>query len=65
MVESIGRRGYIRRALLRRTTVARPDQLGISENTINFHVKNIVGKLHANDRTHAVTIATRRELRPN
>ena len=41
------------------------DQLGISENTINFHIKNIVGKLHANDRTHAVTIATRRGLLPN
>jgi DNA-binding NarL/FixJ family response regulator len=38
------------------------DQLAISENTVNFHVKNIVGKLGANDRTHAVTIAVRRGL---
>lgn len=38
------------------------DRLAISENTVNFHIKNIVGKLHANDRTHAVTIATRRGL---
>jgi DNA-binding NarL/FixJ family response regulator len=40
------------------------DQLSISENTVNFHVKNIVDKLGANDRTHAVTIATRRGLLP-
>ncbi|HEX3252741.1 MAG TPA: response regulator transcription factor [Pyrinomonadaceae bacterium] len=38
------------------------DQLSISENTVNFHIKNIVDKLGANDRTHAVTIATRRGL---
>jgi DNA-binding NarL/FixJ family response regulator len=40
-------------------------QLAISENTINFHIKNIVDKLGANDRTHAVTIATRRGLLPS
>ena len=38
------------------------DQLSISENTVNFHIKNIVDKLGANDRTHAVTIAVRRGL---
>jgi DNA-binding NarL/FixJ family response regulator len=38
------------------------DQLSISENTVNFHIKNIVVKLGANDRTHAVTIAVRRGL---
>ena len=38
------------------------DQLSISEATVNFHIKNIVGKLQANDRTHAVTIALRRGL---
>ncbi len=38
------------------------DQLSISENTVNFHIKNIVDKLGANDRTHAVTIAARRGL---
>jgi DNA-binding NarL/FixJ family response regulator len=38
------------------------DQLFISENTVNFHIKNIVDKLGANDRTHAVTIAVRRGL---
>ncbi|QNI31655.1 response regulator transcription factor [Alloacidobacterium dinghuense] len=36
------------------------DRLAISENTVNFHVKNVMMKLGANDRTHAVTIAQRR-----
>ncbi len=38
------------------------DQLTISENTVNFHIKNLMGKLRANDRTHAVTIALRRGM---
>jgi DNA-binding NarL/FixJ family response regulator len=38
------------------------DRLGITEATINFHIKNLVDKLGANDRTHAVTIAVRRGL---
>jgi DNA-binding NarL/FixJ family response regulator len=37
-------------------------QLAIAETTVNFHIKNLVGKLQANDRTHAVTIAVRRGL---
>jgi DNA-binding NarL/FixJ family response regulator len=40
------------------------DRLSISENTVNFHIKNLVDKLGANDRTHAVTIALRRGLLP-
>jgi DNA-binding NarL/FixJ family response regulator len=36
------------------------DQLAIAETTVNFHIKNLVDKLDANDRTHAVTIALRR-----
>jgi DNA-binding NarL/FixJ family response regulator len=40
------------------------DRLSISENTVNFHIKNIVDKLRANDRTHAVMIAVRRGLLP-
>ena len=40
------------------------DQLSISENTVNFHIKNLVEKLGARDRTHAVTIAIRRGLLP-
>lgn len=40
------------------------DHLAVAETTVNFHIKNIVGKLGANDRTHAVTIAVRRGLLP-
>lgn len=39
-------------------------RLSISETTVNFHVRNLVQKLGANDRTHAVTIAIRRGLLP-
>jgi DNA-binding NarL/FixJ family response regulator len=38
------------------------DRLGIAETTVNFHIKNLVDKLGANDRAHAVTIAVRRGL---
>ena len=38
------------------------DQLSISENTVNFHIKNLMDKLQANDRTHAVTIGLRRGM---
>jgi DNA-binding NarL/FixJ family response regulator len=38
------------------------DELTIAETTVNFHIKNIVEKLQANDRTHAVTIALRRGI---
>lgn len=40
------------------------DKLGISETTVNFHIKNIVEKLQARDRTHALVIALRRGLLP-
>jgi DNA-binding NarL/FixJ family response regulator len=36
------------------------DKLAISEDTVKAHVKSILSKLAANDRTHAVTIAMRR-----
>jgi DNA-binding NarL/FixJ family response regulator len=36
--------------------------LSIAETTVNFHIRNLVGKLQANDRTHAVIIAIRRGL---
>jgi DNA-binding NarL/FixJ family response regulator len=36
------------------------DQLSITEDTVKGHVKNILSKLDANDRTHAVTIALKR-----
>jgi DNA-binding NarL/FixJ family response regulator len=38
------------------------DLLAIAETTVNFHIKNLVDKLGANDRTHAVAIALRRGL---
>jgi len=38
------------------------DRLGIAETTVNFHIKNLVDKLGANDRTHAVTVAVKRGL---
>ena len=38
------------------------DELAIAETTVNFHIKNLVDKLQANDRTHAVTLAVRRGL---
>jgi DNA-binding NarL/FixJ family response regulator len=40
------------------------DVLNIAETTVTFHIKNLVKKLKANDRTHAVTIAFRRGLIP-
>jgi len=36
--------------------------LDIAETTVNFHIRNLMDKLQANDRTHAVTIALRRGL---
>lgn len=36
--------------------------LEISETTVNFHIRNLVDKLQANDRAHAVMIALRRGL---
>jgi DNA-binding NarL/FixJ family response regulator len=35
-------------------------QLNVSEATIKGHMKSILSKLGANDRTHAVTIAMKR-----
>jgi len=37
-------------------------QLGLSEETTKAHVKNIIAKLQAYDRTHAVTVALRRGI---
>ena len=38
------------------------DQLSISEETVKTHVTNILSKLGANDRTHAVTTALKRGI---
>jgi DNA-binding NarL/FixJ family response regulator len=37
-------------------------RLSITEETVKGHVKNILAKLRANDRTHAVTIALKRGI---
>lgn len=37
-------------------------QLSITEETVKAHVKNILSKLNANGRTHAVTIAIKRGI---
>jgi len=38
------------------------DKLGITEDTVKARVKNILSKLGAHDRTHAVTIALKRGI---
>jgi DNA-binding NarL/FixJ family response regulator len=38
------------------------DRLELSEDTVKGHVKNILSKLGANDRTHAVTIGIKRGI---
>ena len=37
-------------------------QLSLTEETVKGHVKNILAKLDANDRTHAVTIGLKRGI---
>jgi DNA-binding NarL/FixJ family response regulator len=37
-------------------------ELGVSEETVKGHMSNILAKLNANDRTHAVTIALKRGI---
>lgn len=36
------------------------DRLGITEETVKTHMRSVLSKLSANDRTHAVTIALKR-----
>jgi DNA-binding NarL/FixJ family response regulator len=38
------------------------NRLSITEETVKFHVRNILSKLGASDRTHAVTIALKRGI---
>jgi DNA-binding NarL/FixJ family response regulator len=37
-------------------------QLGLTEETVKSHLKNVLAKLGANDRTHAVTIGLKRGI---
>jgi DNA-binding NarL/FixJ family response regulator len=45
-----------------RSNKAAADELRISEETVKTHMKSILAKLAATDRTHAVTIATKRGI---
>ena len=38
------------------------DHLNLSEETVKAHMRNILSKLGANDRTHALTIALKRGI---
>jgi DNA-binding NarL/FixJ family response regulator len=38
------------------------DNLSISEDTVKAHMRSILSKLSAKDRTHAVTIAAKRGI---
>ena len=38
------------------------DNLHVSEETVKSHMRSILSKLGANDRTHAVTIAIKRGI---
>lgn len=54
-------------AVLKRVAVGNANKqiavaLGISEETVKAHMKSILAKLAANDRTHAVTIALNRGI---
>jgi DNA-binding NarL/FixJ family response regulator len=54
-------------AVLKRVAVGSANKqiattLGISEETVKAHMKSILAKLAANDRTHAVTIALNRGI---
>jgi DNA-binding NarL/FixJ family response regulator len=53
--------------ILRRVAAGKPNkliaaELGISEGTVKTHMKSILPKLDASDRTHAVMIALRRGI---
>jgi two-component system, NarL family, response regulator len=50
------------RSLYRRSNKIAADELRISEETVKTHMKSILAKLAARDRTHAVTIAIKRGI---
>lgn len=49
-------------ALIRRGNRLIGAQLGISEATVKVHMKNVLSKMGANDRTHAVVLAVERGI---
>jgi two-component system, NarL family, response regulator len=52
----------LRRVAMGKSNREVAEQLFISEETVKGHMKNIMAKLCANDRTHAVTIAVSRGI---
>jgi DNA-binding NarL/FixJ family response regulator len=38
------------------------ERLGVSENTVKFHVRNILDKLHLHNRAQAVSFALRNRI---
>ena len=40
------------------------DRLGVSENTIKFHMRNILEKLHLHNRAEVIAFAARRGVVP-
>jgi DNA-binding NarL/FixJ family response regulator len=55
-------REVLQRVAVGRSNKIAADELGISEETVKTHMKRILAKLSASDRTHAVTIATKRGI---
>jgi DNA-binding NarL/FixJ family response regulator len=55
-------REVLQRVAVGRSNKIAADELGISEETVKTHMKRILAKLAASDRTHAVTIATKRGI---
>lgn len=71
LAEYLGDEGLTRRELQVLELVAQGNRnkqiaglLSIADETVRMHMKNILGKLRANDRTHAVTIALARGFFP-
>jgi two-component system, NarL family, response regulator len=52
----------LQRVAAGRSNKVAADELGISEETVKTHMRSILAKLAASDRTHAVTIATKRGI---
>lgn len=59
---SVRERDIVRRLVLGEANKEIGDALGISEQTVKSHVKNILAKLQVRDRTEAVTVALRRGI---
>lgn len=59
---SIRERGILTLMVLGEANKQIGDALGISEHTVKSHVKSILAKLQARDRTEAVTVALRRGI---